>query len=126
MDLNGLKSVNDAEGHAAGDSLLRRVGEILNSAILDTKYCVCRVGGDEFVALLPGCDERIAQSFKERIESLLEINNQYYSARNLSVAIGLATAQTPTQVDALFSKADDAMYAAKAQYYEDRKIERRR
>lgn len=126
MDLNGLKVVNDSEGHAAGDSLLRRVGEVLSSAAEGTSFCVSRVGGDEFVALLPGCDERVAQGFKDRIESLVEINNQYYSGRKLSLAIGIATAPASTRVDALSNEADKAMFAAKTRYYEDSKIERRR
>lgn len=126
MDLNGLKTVNDVDGHAAGDSLLRRVGEVLSSAAAGTNYCVSRVGGDEFVALLPGCDERVAQSFKERIESMLEINNQYYSGSRLSMAIGMATAAVPTHVDALSHEADQAMFLAKTRFYEDSKVERRR
>jgi diguanylate cyclase (GGDEF)-like protein len=126
MDLNGLKTVNDLEGHAAGDSLLRRVGEVLIGAAADTNYCVARVGGDEFVALLPGCDERVAHSFKERIESMLEINNQYYSGNKLTVAIGIATATAATHVDTLNHDADRAMFAAKTRYYEDAKVERRR
>ena len=126
MDLNGLKSVNDLEGHAAGDSLLRRVGEVLLSASEGTNVCIARIGGDEFVALLPACDERAAQNFKERIESLVEINNQYYSGRRLSLAIGIATAPSAMEVDALSHKADKAMFAAKSRYYEDTKLERRR
>jgi diguanylate cyclase (GGDEF)-like protein/PAS domain S-box-containing protein len=126
MDLNGLKMVNDQEGHAAGDSLLRRVGEVLMGAAADTKYCVARVGGDEFVAVLPGCDERVAQSFKERVESMLEINNQYYSGHKLSMAIGIATAESATHVDTLSHNADKAMFVAKNRYYEDNKLERRK
>ncbi len=126
MDLNGLKTVNDVDGHAAGDSLLRRVGEVLSSAAQGTSYCVARIGGDEFVALLPGCDERMAQGFKERVESLVEVNNQYYSGRRLSLAIGIATAPTATRVDALSNEADRAMNLAKSRFYEDAKVERRR
>ncbi len=126
MDLNGLKAINDLEGHAAGDSLLRRVGEVLTSAAAGTTYCVARVGGDEFVALLAGCDARVAQSFKERIESMVEVNNQYYSGHRLSLAIGVATATTSTHVDALSNEADQAMFAAKARFYEDTKVERRK
>lgn len=126
MDLNGLKAVNDLEGHAAGDNLLRRFGEVLIGAAAGTPYCVARIGGDEFVALLHGCDERVAQSFKERIESMLEINNQYYTGHKLSLAIGAATAMTATHVDTLSNEADKAMFAVKARFYEDTKIERRK
>ena len=84
IDLNGLKRVNDAEGHAAGDAMLRRTGEVLTNATAGNPYCVARIGGDEFVALLPGCDERVAQGLKERIGSMIELNNQFYSGQHLS------------------------------------------
>lgn len=50
MDLNGLKHINDELGHAAGDALLRRAGEVLTSATAGCPYCVARIGGDEFIA----------------------------------------------------------------------------
>ena len=126
MDLNGLKQVNDGQGHAAGDSLLRRVGEVLASAAANTSCCVARMGGDEFAALLPACDERTAQSFKERIESLIEVNNQFYPGQKLSLAVGLATIREAAQLDAGIHQADQAMYKAKARFYESNGIERRR
>ena len=125
MDLNGLKQVNDGQGHAAGDSLLRRVGEVLTSAAANTSYCVARMGGDEFAALLPGCDERMAHSFKERLESLIEINNQFYPGQKLSLALGVATVRDAAHLDAGVHQADQAMYRDKARFYEDSGIERR-
>lgn len=125
MDLNGLKQVNDGQGHAAGDSLLRRVGEVLASAAANTSCCVARMGGDEFAALLPGCDERMAQSFKARIESLIEVNNQFYPGQKLSLAVGVATIREAAQLDAGVHQADQAMYRDKAQFYEVSGIERR-
>jgi diguanylate cyclase (GGDEF)-like protein len=125
MDLNGLKQINDEQGHAAGDSLLRRVGEVLTSAAANTPYCVARMGGDEFATLLPGCDERMAHSFKERIESLIEINNQFYPGQKLSLALGVATVREAAHLDAGVHQADQAMYRDKARFYEDNGIERR-
>ncbi len=57
IDMNGLKVVNDAFGHDSGDDLLRRTGELLNQLVQNTQYSACRIGGDEFVILLPGADE---------------------------------------------------------------------
>ncbi len=126
IDLNGLKQINDSEGHGAGDTLLRRAGEVLTSANADNTYCVARIGGDEFVALLPGCDERLAHSFRERIESMLELNNQFYPGQKLSMAIGIATGDAKTPAEYVVGLADKAMYEAKARHYEAENMERRK
>ena len=125
MDLNGLKRVNDAEGHVAGDAILRRTGEVLTNATAGYPYCVARIGGDEFMALLPGCDERVAQGLKERIESMLELNNQFYPGQPLSMAIGYATCNTAGQVEVTIHNADQAMFAAKGKFYTSSPLERR-
>ncbi|AVO43038.1 MAG: sensor domain-containing diguanylate cyclase [Simplicispira suum] len=125
IDLNGLKSVNDDEGHAAGDALLRRVGEVLAKAV-DASACAARIGGDEFTILLPGTDERGAMALTERILSLVELNNQFYSGQSLSLAIGVASCSSGDQVEAALHRADQAMYAEKARYYEERPADRRR
>ena len=125
MDLNGLKKVNDSEGHAAGDAILRRVGEVLTNATAGHSYCVARVGGDEFVALMPGCDERLARGLKERIESMLELNNQFYSGQRLSMAIGIASCQAAGELEEAAHRADQAMFVAKEQYYKANHLERR-
>ncbi len=126
MDLNGLKRINDSEGHVAGDAMLRRAGEVLASASAGHPYCIARIGGDEFVALLPGADERVAQALKERIGSMIELNNQFYSGQRLSLSIGLASCQRAAEVEATLHAADQAMFTEKARYYEETKIERRR
>ncbi len=125
MDLNGLKRINDNEGHAAGDALLRRVGEVLTTATADQPWCVARVGGDEFVALLPGADERGAKALRERIESIIELNNQFYPGHHLSLAIGTATCETAAQVEATLNAADKAMFTEKARFYEESNLDRR-
>lgn len=125
MDLNGLKAVNDAQGHAAGDALLRRAGEVLAKAAGDQQpLCMARIGGDEFVALMPGCDERAAQGLRERIESILDLNNQFYPGQKLSLAIGTATCHSAAEVEPAIHAADQAMF--KTRYYENAQLERRR
>ncbi len=126
MDLNGLKRVNDDEGHAAGDALLRRVGEVLTTSAADQHWCIARVGGDEFVALLPGADDRAARALKERIESIIELNNQFYPGHHLSLSIGIASCDAAAQVEATLNAADKAMFLAKARYYEEAELDRRR
>ncbi len=125
FDLNGLKGVNDTEGHAAGDSLLRRTGEVLTNATQGHPYCVARVGGDEFAVLMPGCDERLAASLKGRVESVMELNNQFYAGHRLSLAIGHATCLSASDVEDALHRADRAMFEAKEQFYKTSKFDRR-
>lgn len=124
IDLNGLKAVNDEQGHAAGDSMLRRVGEVLAKAV-DAPACAARIGGDEFTVLLPGMDERSALALQERILSMLDLNNQFYPGQPISLAMGVASCRSGDMVEATIHRADQAMYAEKNRYYQDKGIDRR-
>lgn len=126
IDLNGLKRINDEHGHVAGDAVLRRAGEVLASATAGYPYCVARIGGDEFIALLPGCDERVAAGLQERIQSMIELNNQFYPGQSLSMAMGCASCASAAQVEAALHAADQAMFLDKTRFYEETKLERRR
>jgi diguanylate cyclase (GGDEF)-like protein len=116
IDLNGLKAANDQLGHAAGDALLRRAGEVLNKAVDKPSYAA-RIGGDEFALLMPGTDERDAKVVMESIENLLEVNNQFYTGLPLRFAMGVATSQPGERLEAVVKRADLLMYEAKRAYY---------
>lgn len=124
IDLNGLKAINDEHGHAAGDAMLRRAGEVLAKAV-DASACTARIGGDEFCVLLPMTDERGAQALMERIISLQELNNQFYPGQALSLSMGVAVAMSGDQIEAAAHQADQAMYAEKARYYAAMGLDRR-
>jgi diguanylate cyclase (GGDEF)-like protein len=115
IDLNRLKATNDASGHAAGDALLRRAGEVLGKAV-DPPACAARIGGDEFVLLLPDADERAGAAMMARVQSLVELNNQYYTGAVLSLAMGCATAREGERLEATVSHADARMYVAKHEF----------
>ncbi|MDR0224870.1 MAG: sensor domain-containing diguanylate cyclase [Burkholderiaceae bacterium] len=121
IDMNGLKEANDEHGHAAGDDMLRRVGEVLAKAV-DAPACAARIGGDEFMVLLPASDERGAEAVKERIVSLLELNNQFYPGQPVSLSMGVACCESGSQVEAAVSRADQVMYAEKARYYKEKML----
>lgn len=116
-DLNGLKHTNDQLGHAAGDALLQRVGEVLAKAI-DKPACAARIGGDEFALLLPGMDERAGAQLIERIQSLVALNNQFYAGAPLRLSIGAATSQPGERLEITAHRADGAMYDSKRSHYE--------
>ncbi len=125
VDLNGLKQINDNLGHADGDALLRRAGEVLKKAVGDG-FCVARVGGDEFMVLLPDRDEHAAASVVAQIEQVVELNNQFYPGAALNFAIGSATCAMGERLTDTVKQADARMYAAKRAYYEKLRAERER
>ena len=75
--------------------------------------------------LLPGTDDRGGLAVKERIESLLELNNQFYTGNTLSLSLGMARADSGAQIEAAIQKADREMYAEKARYYNTVQTDRR-
>ncbi|MFC4297498.1 MAG: sensor domain-containing diguanylate cyclase [Castellaniella sp.] len=116
LDLNNLKQANDESGHAAGDDLLRRFGEVLNKAV-DRPCQAARIGGDEFVVLLPGYDEAATRTVLDNIRALIELNNQYYGGVPLSVAAGEATCRDANALEQALKDADRDLYADKRRYY---------
>lgn len=125
VDVNGLKLANDELGHGAGDALLRRAGEVLGKAA-EPPGVAARIGGDEFVVLLPGCDEDEARAAQQQIMQVLELNNQFYPGRPLSLSLGLAVCQAGESLEATLQAADRAMYTDKARFYEQHPLARRR
>lgn len=116
LDLNGLKKVNDQLGHSNGDALLRRAGEALKKALGDGVQ-PARVGGDEFVCLIPRCSGSDVAALKESLRAVVDLNNQFYQGARLSMAVGSAVCEKAGELDRALREADDAMYAAKRAHY---------
>ena len=116
VDVNGLKAANDLWGHAAGDALLRRAGEVLGKAV-ERPCCAARIGGDEFALMLPAHDEQGAANVLVNLEQLVAINNQFYPGVPLSLATGAATRGTDESLEDTIKLADGLMYRAKNDYY---------
>ncbi len=115
-DLNGLKRINDQLGHAAGDALLRRAGEVLAKA-LETPFHAARIGGDEFAILMPNTDERGGAAMIDTIRQLVEMNNQFYPGSVLSFSMAAATCQHGERLEAVVQRADLLMYDEKRAFY---------
>lgn len=117
MDLDGFKQVNDTYGHAAGDKLLQVVGQKITDTLRNSDQ-VGRIGGDEFMVLLPGpIDSRVALAIGQRICRLLA-EPITVDGHDFAVAASIGVALFPDNgrdVESLSRAADFAMYRAKAQ-----------
>jgi diguanylate cyclase (GGDEF)-like protein len=114
VDLDGFKPVNDAYGHEAGDELLRQVAERL-SACVRSNDVLSRVGGDEFVVLMPGIADRSdADAMSERVRLCVE--RPFHVLGNevtIGASVGVHLAGAADDPDQALRAADHAMYAVK-------------
>jgi diguanylate cyclase (GGDEF)-like protein len=120
MDLNNLKPANDRYGHQAGDKLIRRTAEVLR-ACADEGHITARIGGDEFVVIMPGAGLLEAGERIERIQSLVVMNNRFYGEPELSLSLGAAVSEPGLSLEKVISLADDEMYKNKGLYHRRRK-----
>lgn len=114
LDANGLHDLNNQFGHAAGDAMLKCVGEAMRThfGVLDTY----RIGGDEFVAL---CRRGTQEDTRKKVDDFCrQIQENGYH-----VSVGLAWRETPPDSEEalkdLITEAEYGMYAAKRRYYEE-------
>ncbi len=115
MDLNGLKTMNDQQGHYFGDLLLQRFAHILQQASQSTHCTISRVGGDEFVILMPYANENSAQQLLEKIEHLIALDSIDHP--KIQVASGISSLADSSNMQKLVKIADQNMYQNKQDYY---------
>jgi diguanylate cyclase (GGDEF)-like protein/PAS domain S-box-containing protein len=112
-DVNGLKVINDAFGHECGDMLLVEVADAMKAACRADDI-IARIGGDEFVILLPRTDAEQAQSIIDRIKERIE--TVYVNGMSASVSLGLETkADTQQSTNDVMNRAEQSMYQEKIQ-----------
>jgi diguanylate cyclase (GGDEF)-like protein len=110
LDIDGLKQINDAHGHAAGDTVLKAFGERLQRAIRGSDLAV-RLGGDEFMVLLPECRAEEVRHVLNRVDGLeLECNSEKIRCRFSRGWTDYKVGETPQE---LLKRADDALYEDK-------------
>jgi diguanylate cyclase (GGDEF)-like protein len=112
IDLDEFKRINDSMGHSTGDQLLNQVASIMKNTLRRTDV-TARVGGDEFILLMPETDQETAKIVVERLQkNLLESMNS--NGWPITFSIGIATFMNmPKSVNDMVKEADNLMYRVK-------------
>lgn len=110
LDLNRFKDINDRYGHAAGDAVLKAFAERLNKIIRASDLAV-RLGGDEFLVILPECPPERIPALRKRLGCLqMEWQGQSFEVSSAAGWAGYEKGETPAQ---LLERADKSLYANK-------------
>ncbi|MEZ8446333.1 diguanylate cyclase [Vibrio splendidus] len=123
IDINGLKTANDQYGHAVGDELIKGCTDVIRNRLSHTSN-LYRLGGDEFAILTLKSAEQHAQGPHQLAEQLYadQIDQAIETQVGVSIpvrfSIGVASTES-TEVELLFSEADEDMYRQKRRYYQD-------
>jgi diguanylate cyclase (GGDEF)-like protein len=112
-----FKSFNDCYGHVIGDDCLRRVAAMLRASLRNTSDQIARVGGEEFVVLLPQTSVENARIMAERMRNSvygLRIPNAASPELVVTISAGLTGSNAAVSPEEMLSAADKALYRAKS------------
>lgn len=121
VDVNGLKLFNDGFGHKAGDQLIVTVAQLLDEESRGNDVAA-RIGGDEFVVLMPNTDENEANAFERRFQNVLA--KKSVAGIPISVSLGFASkSNEDLNIQDIFKRAEEKMYRIKMEQSPDYKRE---
>jgi diguanylate cyclase (GGDEF)-like protein/PAS domain S-box-containing protein len=121
-DLNGLKTINDAHGHEAGDDAIKRMAAVLKVTFRESDI-VARLGGDEYVALVDGADEASIETVLQRLKEELDLDAKNHDTPyriHTSTGVAFQPAGGTSSIDELLTLADERMYSEKKNSKESR------
>lgn len=115
MDIDKFKDFNDTYGHDVGDAVLEMVSKTIGGSLRSTDL-VGRWGGEEFVAIFSGVDEKQLWSLCEKMRMLVENSTLEVGGKSLhvSISLGATVVIEPTDIESVVKRADSLMYASKA------------
>lgn len=112
FDIDHFKAVNDTHGHPKGDKVLKRVSYIASQQAREGDL-VGRVGGEEFVWIVPGAGESFARAMTERLREAIERGSFVGDIPPVTISVGFASLEPDDTSLTLFARADRALYDAK-------------
>ncbi|MGP0171456.1 GGDEF domain-containing protein [Pseudomonas sp. NCHU5208] len=117
LDVDDFKQINDRYGHQVGDQVLQRLAHC-GATALRRDDLFGRIGGEEFAALFPGCEQAVALQVAERLQREVQRLSFQHEGKSFGVTLSQGlTVLTPkdANLEALYARADEAMYRAKRQ-----------
>lgn len=122
FDLNDLKKTNDTNGHTKGDLLIKTAADVISKAF-SSSGIVGRMGGDEFIAILPDNNETRLQELITDFNNLIIKANTDNPELHLSISYGCATSDeiTENNIEKIYQLADNRMYEYKQNYKKNHK-----
>ena len=114
LDIDRFKRVNDTHGHHVGDHVICEVARVLK-ALIGPQGMVARLGGEEFVAFLPGVDPQGATASAEDLRAAIEATRLPLTAEAIrcTISVGVGHYDGASSLDAALRRADRALYQAK-------------
>lgn len=114
IDIDFFKRINDDFGHSAGDKALKIVAQIMLRCSRKSDY-VCRIGGEEFVFILPNTDVSQALTVIEKLRTAISETNIHFKKQRvaLTVSAGITEYRVDDTTDSIYERADAALYVAK-------------
>jgi diguanylate cyclase (GGDEF)-like protein len=113
IDLDDFKLVNDRYGHAVGDAALVYLTRAIGETLRPTDTC-CRLGGEEFVVIMPGADQVAARQALVRLQAALDGQSIADTSVTLAFSAGVVHARRGESLEDVLARADCAVYRAKA------------
>lgn len=117
IDIDHFKQINDTYGHLAGDQVLRRLAALLSSEVRGSDIA-CRYGGEEFLLMLPGLPQDVAQARAEEWRAAFAASPVRFDGVPIAATLSAGIATSPLNgatAEELFQAADHALYQAKGQ-----------
>jgi diguanylate cyclase (GGDEF)-like protein len=118
VDVDNLKKVNDTFGHSTGDQILIKIANLLSS-VFRQEDIISRIGGDEFVVLLPNTSMAVVKLIIERMNNRIDAYNIEHQELPIYISLGVSTASQGESLLGHLKISDDLMYKEKARKIND-------